>query len=258
MRVLDLFAGLGGWSNVARERGHDVRTLDNDPRFGCDYTMDILSVTPATFGDWRPDIILASPPCEAFSVMTIGRNWAPGRMPKTDKARISVELVSATRRLVDEMRPAYFIIENPRAMLRKLVPLADLERRTVTYCQYGEPFMKPTDLWGGFPPSLHLKPMCRPRSPCHMSAPRGSTTGIQGNNRARWTHPALLAQSNNGFREDERARAWRESVGETDQVVLAAIRAKVPDALALAVIEAAERDYASGALPIPATLWGAA
>lgn len=40
--------------------------------------------------------------------------------------------------------------------------------------------MKPTDLWGAFPPGLVLPAMCRNGSPCHIAAPRGSTTGTQG------------------------------------------------------------------------------
>lgn len=259
MKVLDLFAGLCGWSAPFAERGHEVYSIDLDERFDVSSHADILTLTAADL-PWRPDIILASPPCEAFSVMTIGRNWAPGRVPKTDKAVLGIALVEATMRVIEDARPTFFVIENPRAMLRKLSPLADLERRTVTYCQYGEPYMKPTDLWGGFPPSLVLRTMCRPKAPCHVSAPRGSRTGIQGGNEARWTHPVLLAQSNNGHREDERARskALRDMAGTASQSELAAIRAKVPEQLGMDVCLAAEHDLATGAAPIPATLWAVA
>ena len=47
MRVLDLFAGLKGWSSAF---DHDVRTLDIEPKFDCDITLDIL--------DFEPDIHL--------------------------------------------------------------------------------------------------------------------------------------------------------------------------------------------------------
>lgn len=33
MRVLDLFSGLGGWSAAFRDRGHEVITLDIEPKF---------------------------------------------------------------------------------------------------------------------------------------------------------------------------------------------------------------------------------
>lgn len=183
MRVLDLFAGLRGWSDPWKERGHEVITLDNDPSFGSDLTVDMAEFSQDIdryLDGWRPDVILASPPCEAFSVMTIGRNWTREHEPKTDKARLALELVGHTVYAIHWLRPRFFVIENPRAKLRKLEPVQHLDRVTVTYCQYGEPFMKPTDLWGGFPSSWWPKPPCKPGSPCHISAARGSRTGIQG------------------------------------------------------------------------------
>ena len=52
-------------------------------------------------------------------------------------------------------------------------------RNTITYCQYGESRMKPTDIWTN---NLNWKPrkMCKNGMPCHESAPRGSQTGTQG------------------------------------------------------------------------------
>lgn len=277
MKVLDLFAGLRGWSAPFEARGHEVFSIDLDPRFDVSSHADILTLTAADI-PWRPDIILASPPCEAFSVLTIGRNWAPGRVPKTDSSRMAIALVEATRRLIDTLRPSYFVIENPRAMLRTLPMLADLERRTVTYCRYGEPFRKPTDLWGGFPPSLHLEPICsttRGRletdergltwtitpagERCHLSAPRGSRTGIQGDG-VRLANSRLPSRGQNlasGYYDPEYQRLSRMVTRERGLGSLAALRAKVPEALALAVCLAAERDLAAGAQPIPTSLWPA-
>jgi hypothetical protein len=249
MKVLDLFAGLGGWSAPFLERGHEVYRIDNDPRFEVESHADILTLTAADL-PWRPDIILASPPCESFSVLTIGRNWAPGRVPKTDGARLAIALVEATRRLIDDLRPAYFVVENPRAMLRTLPMLADLERRTVTYCQYGEPFMKPTDLWGGFPPSFVARPKCRPLATCHVAAPRGSRTGIQGDGVLRYKGYAVPPSARVGTHLNV-----GKMFGGGDR---AALRAVIPYELALDVCLAAERDLAAGAKPIPTMLWGVA
>jgi hypothetical protein len=261
VKVLDLFAGLKGWSAPFEERGHDVFSVDMDERFDVSLHADILTLTPADL-PWRPDIILASPPCEAFSVLTIGRNWAPGRVPKTDKARVSIALVEATRRIIVETQPAYFVIENPRAMLRKIPALNELDRRTVTYCQYGEPYMKPTDLWGGFPPSFVARPMCKPRDACHRSAPRGSRTGIQGDSalspESRAWLDSLPPRKSKTFRGgmlEEMARfpSWSEG-----RRALTALRAKIPYELALDVCVAAEFDLVAGAKPIPTTLWAVA
>ena len=52
-------------------------------------------------------------------------------------------------------------------------------RHTVTYCQYGEDRMKPTDIWSNATWWNPRKP-CKNGMPCHTAAPRGSRTGTQG------------------------------------------------------------------------------
>ena len=83
LRVLDLFSGLGGWGAAFRDRGHDVTSIDYEPRFGSSLVLSVMDIK--ALNGW--DVILASPPCECFSVMTIGRNWTREHTPKTDKAR---------------------------------------------------------------------------------------------------------------------------------------------------------------------------
>ena len=181
MRALELFSGLCGWSRPFAERGHDTFAIDIDKHFQADAYLDIGDVT-ATLAviPWRPDIVLASPPCTSFTTMTMGRNWTHAGEPKTDGAAEGRRLVLAAIRVIAALRPEFWIIENPRARLRTLGFLDGFERRTVTYCQYGGDNMKPTDLWGVFPPSLVLKPSCSNGDPCHVAAPRGSRTGTQG------------------------------------------------------------------------------
>lgn len=267
MRIIDLFAGLCGWTSAADPDRDVVVTTDIDERFGTTVTADILE---PDLGDrlidalgGRPDVVLASPPCEAFTVMQIGRNWTgptdiPPHAPKTERAVLALRIVERTRELLDELAPSYFVIENPRAKLRKLPVMAGLERRTVTYCQLGEPFMKPTDLWGGFPPSLVLPPPCRNGDPCHVTSPRGSTTGIQGSGAVEIRCPAC------GLRTP----SARRSCGgcglpfSSDQLrrirnATAAERAKVPFELSRLVLEAARSDLDSGRNPIvgQSSLW---
>lgn len=64
-------------------------------------------------------------------------------------------------------------------MLRKMPFMQELPRYTVTYCQYGDFRMKPTDIWTNHP-SPNFKLPCKNGDPCHASAPRGSRTGTQG------------------------------------------------------------------------------
>jgi hypothetical protein len=183
MKVLDLLSGMKGWSEPAIDRGHDVITIDIRADLKPDIVADIFTWDPKSLGDWKPDLIFASPPCKKFSVMRIGMNWNYDNTPTHRDVQRALDLVYRTRDVIFELNPKFFVIENPTNKLRKLDVLKDIERRSVTYCQYGESRMKPTDLWGGFPPSLVLKPSCKQGAPCHIAAPRGSTTGTQG---AKW------------------------------------------------------------------------
>jgi hypothetical protein len=247
VRVLDLFAGLRGWSDPFAERGHDVLTLDIEPRFGADYQADILTWDPTTL-PWTPDIILASPPCEKFSVLAIGKNWLPGYAPRHDGTRTAIRIAQRTAETIELLQPAFWVVENLVGMLRKL-HLLPYERRTVTYCQYGGFTRKPTDLWGGFPPTLSLRRMCRNGDPCHVASPRGSTTGIQGDDqpkvRAKDGTRKPAKSTRRGSLENVKREA-REHFGTSNQQDLAALRAKIPRELALDVCIAAERDLAAG------------
>jgi len=205
MNVVDLFSGLEGWSTAFRERGHNVFRCEILEKWPAEH-RDFLTLTPDML-PWKPDIILASPPCTSFSMMSIGTHWTHDNQPKTPTAAMGIRLVRATLDFMAKAKPKFFVIENPRAKLRKMEEMQvrpGLERRTVSYCQYGDRRMKPTDLWGQFPPSWQTKPMCHNGAPCHDPAPRGSRTGTQGMN------PALSA--------------------------------KIPHALALEICLAAERD----------------
>ena len=64
------------------------------------------------------------------------------------------------------------------------MPFMDkFKRNTVTYCQYGDERMKPTDIWTNSDVWVP-RPMCKNGSPCHVAAPRGSKTGTQGRSNA--------------------------------------------------------------------------
>lgn len=179
MKVLDLFSGLEGWSAPFRARGHDVYRVELNERFPAEF-RDVLEFDPLKDMPWRPDVVLASPPCTAFTVMTIGRNWTHDHQPKTDKARLGLKLMERALWIIEQTNPSFWLLENPRGKMRRMPQLDPFNRHTVTYCQYGENRMKPTDLWGGHPPSLILKDACKAGMPCHEAAPRGSYTGTQG------------------------------------------------------------------------------
>jgi hypothetical protein len=138
-----------------------------------------LEINPADI-PFLPDVIWASPPCQTFSVASIGRHWTGGKrayIPKTPEAEIGLALMRKTKELIEQIAPRIWRIENPRGLMRKLIGLEEY-RKTVTYCQYGDNRMKPTDLWSNA--EWTPRPMCKNGSPCHEAAPRGAKTGTQG------------------------------------------------------------------------------
>jgi hypothetical protein len=188
--IFDFFAGTGSSTQAFRDAGHTVITFELDPSFDVTETVDILELNAdaliAKYG--KPDFVWASPPCTAFSVASMSHHWAQGGdfpIPRTEAAVFNQTLVAHARALAEELNPRFgFLIENPRGMLRKLKPVVGLERRTVTYCTYGDDRQKPTDLWG-YVPGWIPRTMCKPGGDCHEAAPRGSKTGTQGLKNAR-------------------------------------------------------------------------
>lgn len=183
MNIVELFAGTKSFSNIAKTHGAAVFTSDIDDQFNTDYTV---SITDFDFHKvpFNTDILWASPPCETFSVASLGHHWTGGKgayEPKTQACIDGIDRVKKTLQIIEQLNPEAWIIENPRGVLRKMdfMNKDGIYRYTVTYCQYGDTRMKPTDLWSNIP-DLVFKPMCKNGMPCHVSAPRGSQTGTQG------------------------------------------------------------------------------
>ena len=131
----------------------------------------------------HPDVIWASPDCTTYSVAAISkhrRKEKSGNLaPISEYAKFCDEVNAHVVELIKELNPDFYFIENPRGGLRKMDFMQGLPRYTVTYCQYGDTRMKPTDIWTNHP-QPGFKPPCHYGDPCHVPAPRGSKTGTQG------------------------------------------------------------------------------
>lgn len=184
MKVLELFAGSRSIGKVCDELGHEVFSSDWTPFDGIDYAVDINQFDTSKV-PFIPDMIWASPPCTTFSVASIGKHWDMNRRPKTEDALMGLQILKKTIALIDHFRTLnphlIWYIENPRGMMRRMDAFNILPhiRQTVTYCQYGDTRMKPTDIWTNNY-DWNPRPACKNGMSCHISAPRGSRTGTQG------------------------------------------------------------------------------
>ena len=181
MKILELFAGSRSFGNVADELGHDVYSSDIYQFEKIDYAVDILNFDFSKV-PFNPEVIWASPPCTGFSVAALGHHWTGGKgayIPATQTAITGIEIAKKTIEIIDYFKPKYFFIENPRGVLRKMDFMQTFLRHTVTYCQYGDDRMKPTDIWTNSI-TWTPRPCCKNGDSCHIAAPRGSRTGTQG------------------------------------------------------------------------------
>ena len=132
MRMLDLGCGLKGASKAFKERGWDVVTLDIDPRFEPDIVADLRTWSTSEYFDF----IWASPVCTEFAKFAMPCWYPPAALPAPD-----MSLVLASKRIIDECKPRYWVIEN----VRGAVPFFEsvLGRPSLV--------LSPYFLWGHFP-----------------------------------------------------------------------------------------------------------
>ena len=110
----------------------------------------------------------------------MGKHWDKFNNPLTDGAIQSIELVKNVTRLIKEINPTFWAIECTRGKLRKLDLIDKKYLKTISLCTYGDERMKPTDIWSNFFHIWEPRKMCKNGDPCHISAPRGSKVGSQG------------------------------------------------------------------------------
>lgn len=203
MKVLELFAGTRSISKAFEARGHETFSIEWSENFeNISLRADVSTVTAGMilerFG--RPDVIWASPDCTTFSIAAIShhrrKNQETGNLdPVSDYAKFCDEVDQHVLDLIRALKPRFWFIENPRGGMRKMVWMKGIPRYTVTYCQYGDKRMKPTDIWTNHP-APRFRPPCKNGASCHERAPRGSRTGTQGlkGSKERSVIPAALCE----------------------------------------------------------------
>lgn len=188
MKILELFAGTRSISKAFERKGHQAYSIEWNKDFeNITLYEDVNKLTTQKIiklCNGIPDVIWASPDCTTYSISAIShhrkKNINTGNLDAiSEYAKFCDKTNRHVLDLIQELKPKYYFIENPRGGLRKMDFMKGLYRYTITYCQYGDKRMKPTDIWTNYP-KPNFKPMCKNGDDCHEKAPRGSKTGTQG------------------------------------------------------------------------------
>jgi hypothetical protein len=133
---IDLCSGLGGFSQAFVDSlDWEVIRIDINPKFRPTIVADVRFLPLRE--DLHPELVVASPPCEHFSL-------ANQRFPRKG-VKHALEVVGACLEAIVALKPKYWLLENPKGRLRWII---GKPHQTVHLCHYGTPYRKPTDLWG--------------------------------------------------------------------------------------------------------------
>ena len=147
MKALDLYCGLGGWSDGLAQAGFDVLGVEIRKDLAQLYKhpviiTDVCSLDPYRFTGY--DLIIGSPPCRDFSVQTrcAFREGNPWKIPPDPRGN-GMKLINAFLNFVKIAKPKYWLMENVRGVKKYLDLEPTLEVKIAGY--------KWRCFWGNFP-----------------------------------------------------------------------------------------------------------
>ena len=141
LNVIDLFSGLGGFSQAFLDRGHYVERYDFNEDF-----KEVPSTIIKNVFDMSPidleiaDVVLASIDCTYFTYANDN--------PDKNGLELSKQLTKHTLEIIHHASPKYWIIENPPGRIKKILGPPIYK---TAWGYWGTPYLKPTWLWGKFP-----------------------------------------------------------------------------------------------------------
>lgn len=151
--AIDLFCGSGSFGKVARALGYEVISVDNRRRKNtCEPTlkMDISECAAHFFLSMSPVVLWSGLPCTIWSNASGGFHLDSNFNPKTELAKKHLVLLYHMFDIIEQSKPKYWFIENPRGRLHKYPGLLSWVEKMnakiyeVTLSSYGFPTKKPT------------------------------------------------------------------------------------------------------------------
>jgi len=155
LKVLDLFSGLGGFSEAFVKRGYEVLRIDNNPLLSEVPHTQIIDIfefrkkkknhIDSGFELQRPDIILASPPCYEFSMGHAAPRAIASREGTLDEYEPNMEFLYVAIEIIEMLNPKWWIIENVVGSIRYFEPILGKHQQKIAAFVF----------WGRFP-RIHL------------------------------------------------------------------------------------------------------
>ena len=141
--ILDLCGGTGAWSKPYKEAGYDVRVISLP-------LNDVTTFQPPknVYG------VLAAPPCTMFSMARTNAKTPRDLVGAMDTVNHCLRIIAECQH--DGNRLAFWALENPKGRLRWFLGKPPL---TFNPYDYGDPYRKPTDIWGNFNTDLKQTPV---------------------------------------------------------------------------------------------------
>ena len=146
LKALDLFCGLGGWSDGLDLEGFKMLGVEIEPKIAKLYKHDVICADVQTLDGENFkgfDLIVGSPPCRDFSV--IGRLWGH-TWKRPPEPKYGLVNIYAFLEFIKNAHPKYWLMENVSGLQKYLWPA-----RTETYL--GIRTMKRC-FWGTYPSFL--------------------------------------------------------------------------------------------------------
>jgi site-specific DNA-cytosine methylase len=151
LKALDLYCGLGGWSDGLAKEGFEVLGVEINKEIAEMYKHaviieDVRNLDPNDYLDY--DLIVGSPPCRDFtqipdkrSATGEGYKIRPWKVPKDPKR--GLELIDCFLEFVKVAKPLYWLLENTPTLAEYLM----IPPRTITFIGRG---MRRA-FWGNYP-----------------------------------------------------------------------------------------------------------
>ncbi len=144
--VWDLCSGLGGWTEAFVQDGWTVIRIEINEEL--DFVPYTAIWDVKDWMDWiddypHPDLVVASPPCQEFSLAT-GKP-IEGRTP-------DMTIVKACLDIIDYIKPQWWVLENVRGATSFFAPLIGHHKQALGTRGHPKFF-----LWGNFP-EIIMKP----------------------------------------------------------------------------------------------------